>query len=50
MAGTFKAGIPHGFILGLLLFLIYLNDVTDGSICNEKLFTTDTVIFNVVYA
>ena len=42
-------GVPQGSILGLLMFLIYINDLSDGLQCNPKLFADDTSLFSTVY-
>ena len=36
-------------ILGPLLFLIYINDLSDGLSYNAKLFAGDTSLFSVVH-
>ena len=40
-----NAGVPQGSVLGPLLFLVYINDLTDGISSNIKLFADDSSLF-----
>ena len=43
------AGVPQGSILSPLLFLIYINYLSDGLQCYEKLFADNTSLFATVH-
>ena len=42
---SIEANVPQGSILGLLLFFIYNNDLSDDLTINIKLFADDTPLF-----
>ena len=44
-----KAGVSQGSLLGELLFLIYINDLSDNLSSNIKLFADDTSLFTVIH-
>ena len=43
------SGVPQGSVLGLLLFLPYINDVEDNITSNVLTFADDTTLFRKVH-
>ena len=46
--GAVKIGVPQGSVLGLLLFLIYVSDISDDVSSNVILFADETKLYSGV--
>ena len=44
----FSSGFPQGSVLGLILFLVYINDLSDNIQSNVRLFADDTAMYLTV--
>ena len=44
---TVETWVPRGSILGLLLFLIYISDLSENLVSNDNLFADDFSVFSI---
>jgi len=42
------SGVPQGTVLGPLLFLLYINDITDNVSCEIRLFADDCILYRPI--
>ena len=42
------SGVPQGSVLGLFLFLLYINDISTNLVNNVRLFADDTSLYVIV--
>ncbi len=42
------SGVPHGSVLGPVLFLVYINDISDCISSNKSLFADDSILYRQI--
>ena len=42
------SGVPQGSVLGPVLFLLFINDITEGVTSDMRLFANDTIIYKTI--
>ena len=45
-----SSGVPHGTVLGPLLFLIVINDLTESITSSVKLFADDCMVYRAIHS
>ena len=43
-----SAGVPQGGVLSTLLFIIFIDDITEGLLSQVSLFADDTTLYNII--
>ena len=47
-SANISSGVPQGSVLGPLLFLLYINDMSEVVSSNIRLFADDALIYNLI--